>query len=89
MPALKNERRGRIKEYVDNFPSAVYAPLEEEPARGSDPIWTHDADCAFPCATQNEINADDAQNLLNAGIYLISEGAMTKSNLARSMPSSS
>jgi glutamate dehydrogenase (NADP+) len=38
-------------------------------------MWTHKADCAFPCATQNEINADDAQSLLDAGVYLISEGA--------------
>ena len=73
--ALKNGRRGRIKEYADNYPSAVFTPLVEEPARGTDPIWTHDADCAFPCATQNEINADDAQSLVNAGVYLISEGA--------------
>jgi glutamate dehydrogenase (NADP+) len=73
--ALKNERRGRIKEYADNYPSAVYTALPEEPARGTDPIWTHDADCAFPSATQNEISAEDAQNLLNAGVYVISEGA--------------
>ncbi len=72
---LKNERRGRIKEYADNYPSAVYIALPGEPARGADPLWTHKADCAFPCATQNEINADDAQNLLKAGVYLISEGA--------------
>ena len=73
--ALKNERRGRIQEYADEYPSAVYSPLEEEPARGTDPMWTHEAQCAFPCATQNEINAEDAQSLLNAGVYLISEGA--------------
>ena len=73
--SLKNERRGRIEEYTDKYPSAVFTPLQEEPARGTDPMWTHSADCAFPCATQNEINADDAQSLRNAGIYLISEGA--------------
>jgi glutamate dehydrogenase (NADP+) len=73
--ALKNERRGRIQEYADEYPSAVYTPLLEEPARGTDPMWTHEAQCAFPCATQNEINAEDAQSLLNAGVYLISEGA--------------
>ena len=72
---LKNERRGRIQEYADQYPSAVYTPLQEEPARGTDPMWTHDAQCAFPCATQNEINAEDAQGLLDAGVYLISEGA--------------
>ena len=73
--ALKNERRGRIKEYADEYSSAVYTPLVEEPARGTDPMWTHKADCAFPSATQNEINVDDAQNLLDAGVYLVSEGA--------------
>jgi glutamate dehydrogenase (NADP+) len=73
--ALKNERRGRIQEYADEYPSAVYTPLQEEPARGTDPMWTHEAQCAFPCATQNEINAEDVQGLLDAGVYLISEGA--------------
>jgi glutamate dehydrogenase (NADP+) len=72
---LKNERRGRIKEYADAFTSAVYTPLQEEPARGTDPLWTHEADCAFPSATQNEVNAEDAQNLLNGGVYVVSEGA--------------
>ena len=39
------------------------------------PLWDHKADCAFPSATQNEINEKDAQNLLNNGVYLVSEGA--------------
>jgi glutamate dehydrogenase (NADP+) len=39
------------------------------------PLWDHKADCAFPSATQNEINAKDAQNLINNGVYVVSEGA--------------
>jgi glutamate dehydrogenase (NADP+) len=42
---------------------------------GSNPLWNQKADCAFPCATQNEINAQDAQSLLDNGVYLVSEGA--------------
>jgi glutamate dehydrogenase (NADP+) len=71
---LKNIRRGRIKEYADKFKSAVYT---ETSAADLDhnPIWDHAAECAFPSATQNEINAQDAQNLLNNGVYVVSEGA--------------
>ncbi len=72
---LKNEQRGRMSEYADEYSSAVYTPLEAEPARGTDPIWTHEADCAFPSATQNEIDAKDAENLLNNGVYVVCEGA--------------
>lgn len=70
---LKNMRRGRIKEYADEYSSAVYTPTD--PAADSNPIWSHKAECAFPSATQNEINAVDAQNLLNNGVYVVSEGA--------------
>jgi glutamate dehydrogenase (NADP+) len=38
-------------------------------------LWDHKADCAFPSATQNEINGKDAQNLINNGVYVVSEGA--------------
>jgi glutamate dehydrogenase (NADP+) len=72
---LKNERRGRIKEYAEQYPNAVYTPMEPAPQKQPDPLWQHKADCAFPSATQNEIDADDAQNLLNNGVYVISEGA--------------
>ncbi len=72
---LKNERRGRIKEYAHEFGSAVYTELQSEPDRGADPIWDHEADCAFPSATQNEIDEDDAQNLIKNGVYVVSEGA--------------
>lgn len=70
---LKNLRRGRIKEYADEFKSAVYTPLDA--SMDANPLWDIKADCAFPSATQNEINAKDAQNLVNNGVYVISEGA--------------
>ena len=70
---LKNVRRGRIKEYVEKYPSAVYT--ETDPNADFNPLWNHKADCAFPSATQNEINGKDAQNLINNGIYVVSEGA--------------
>jgi len=70
---LKNVRRGRMKEYTDKYKSAVYAPLtgKEE----FNPLWNHKADCAFPSATQNEINEKDARNLVHNGVYVVSEGA--------------
>ena len=70
---LKNVRRGRIGEYADKFSSAVHT--EVDPAKDFNPIWEHKADCAFPSATQNEINAKDAQNLIDNGVFLVSEGA--------------
>jgi glutamate dehydrogenase (NADP+) len=70
---LKNVRRGRIKEYAEKYTSAVYTPVD--PAADHNPLWDHKADCAFPSATQNEINEKDAQNLVNNGVILISEGA--------------
>ncbi len=70
---LKNVRRGRIKEYADKFKSAVYKEID--PKADYNPLWDHKAHCAFPSATQNEINAKDAANLLKNGVYVISEGA--------------
>ncbi|HYN40360.1 MAG TPA: NADP-specific glutamate dehydrogenase, partial [Thermoanaerobaculia bacterium] len=52
---LKNVRRGRIQEYTAKFKSAVYTPLDG--SLDYNPLWAHKADCAFPSATQNEINA--------------------------------
>lgn len=70
---LKNVRRGRIKEYVGKYPNAVYTAID--PNQDFNPLWNHKANCAFPSATQNEINAKDAQNLINNGVNLVSEGA--------------
>jgi len=70
---LKNVRRGRIKEYSDKFSSAKYTATD--PNLDHNPLWDNKADCAFPSATQNEINVKDAENLLNNGVYVVSEGA--------------
>ena len=70
---LKNVRRGRIKEYADKFTEAVYTPLDLSPE--VNPLWDHKADCAFPSATQNEISLQDAQNLVDNGVFVVSEGA--------------
>lgn len=70
---LKNIKRGRIKEYAEKFREAVYTPID--PKLNHSPLWDHKADCAFPSATQNEINGSDAQNLLKNGVFVVAEGA--------------
>jgi glutamate dehydrogenase (NADP+) len=70
---LKNVERGRIKEYAEKYPEAVYTSID--PALDYNPVWNYKADCAFPSATQNEINGKDAQNLVNNGVQLVAEGA--------------
>jgi glutamate dehydrogenase (NADP+) len=70
---LKNIRRGRIREYAESYPRSIYIPAD--PALGYNPIWNHKADCAFPSATQNEINGKDAQNLVTSGVKLVAEGS--------------
>lgn len=66
-------REGRMIEYPDQFPEAVYTPVDHE--LGHNPLWDIRADCAFPSATENEINAQDAANLLRNGVYVVAEGA--------------
>jgi glutamate dehydrogenase (NADP+) len=66
-------KRGRIQEYVEQFPRAFYT--EVEPGREFNPLWNHQADCAFPCATENEINGRDARNMAAGGVALVCEGA--------------
>jgi glutamate dehydrogenase (NADP+) len=70
---LKNIRRGRIKEYADRFKNVVYKDLDETADHNA--LWNIKADCAFPCATQNEVNEKDANNLTRNGIKLLAEGA--------------
>ncbi len=70
---LKNERRGRIKEYAEKYKSATFT--SSDASQDHNPLWDHKADCAFPSATQNEINSVDAANLVKNGVFLISEGA--------------
>jgi glutamate dehydrogenase (NADP+) len=70
---LKNVRRGRIKEYAEKYQTAAYQ--DADPAADHNPLWDHKADCAFPSATQNEINGKDARNLVKNGVKLVCEGA--------------
>jgi glutamate dehydrogenase (NADP+) len=70
---LKNERRGRISQYAERFAGATFTRFD--PTADANPLWSVPADCEFPSATQNEINAKDAANLLAGGVYVVSEGA--------------
>jgi glutamate dehydrogenase (NADP+) len=76
---LKNNRRGRIKEYTEKFKKAVYQPVDRKADHNW--LWNIKCDCAFPSATQNEINAKDAANLIKNGCKLVSEGANMPSTL--------
>ncbi|MDB4606543.1 NADP-specific glutamate dehydrogenase [Crocinitomicaceae bacterium] len=64
---LKNVKRGRISEYVDTFPKAKFI-------EGKRP-WEVDVDIALPCATQNELNGDEASMLISNGVICVAEGA--------------
>ena len=64
---LKNEKRGRIKEYVRKYPSAQYKERKRP--------WEVKCDIALPCATQNELNHEEADTLVNNGCICVSEGA--------------
>jgi len=75
---LKNIKRGRIGEYIDKYSEAVYT--EADTSLDHNPLWNHKADCAFPSATENEINKKDAMNLMNNGVKLVCEGANMPSN---------
>ena len=76
---LKNVRRGRIKEYADRHLGACYYAID--PKLDHNPLWSHKADCAFPSATQNEVNGKDAANLLKNGVYVVGEGANMPSTI--------
>ncbi len=65
---IKEVRRGRIREYIDEVPSAEY----HEGCRG---IWNIPCEIALPCATQNELLLEDAQKLITNGVKLVAEGA--------------
>ena len=64
---LKNNRRGRISEYVEKYPSAKYVAGERP--------WSVKCDIALPCATQNELNGEEAKTLIDNGCICVSEGA--------------
>ncbi len=64
---LKNERRGRISEYTEKFPSAQFVAGERP--------WSVKCDIALPCATQNELNGEEAKTLVANGCICVAEGA--------------
>src|SRR5690606_5538378 len=64
---LKNNKRGRISEYAQKYPSAEYY-------EGKRP-WGVSCDIALPCATQNELDRNDAKKLIKNGCYCVAEGA--------------
>jgi glutamate dehydrogenase (NADP+) len=70
---LKNIRRAPIGEYVDKYSQAVFA--ERGSGLDHNPLWNLKADCAFPCATENEIGRKDAERLMANGVSLVAEGA--------------
>jgi glutamate dehydrogenase (NADP+) len=76
---LKNARRGRIREYADKFKKAIFIPTDMK--LDHNPLWAIKADCAFPSATQNEINAKDAKTMIDNGVKVVSEGANMPSTL--------
>ena len=70
---LKEVKRGRIGDYVDTYPEATFHP-DERP-------WSVPVDVALPCATQNEINGEDAKALLKNGVKAVCEGANMPTDL--------
>ena len=70
---LKNNRRGRISEYAEHFSSATYTASDR--SLDYNPIWAVNADVALPAATQNEINENDADNLLSNSVFMVCEGS--------------
>jgi glutamate dehydrogenase (NADP+) len=76
---LKNVRRDRIRDYADRYKKAIFMPTDVKLEHN--PLWNIKADCAFPSATQNEITAKDAANLLKNGVMLVAEGANMPSTL--------
>ena len=70
---LKEVRRGTDHGVRGSVRGRGLHPVD--PHAPTNPLWSVEAECAFPSATQNEINADDAANLLAGGVFVISEGA--------------
>ena len=71
---LKTIHRGNLSAYVQEYPHARHTPVDKQ--KKHNPLWNnHWADCAFPCAAENEISEEDAYHLINQGIKAITEGA--------------
>jgi glutamate dehydrogenase (NADP+) len=76
---LKNVQRGRMIDYVNQFKKAIFVPTDMQ--MDHNPLWAMKGDCAFPSATQNEINLKDAENLIKNGCKVVAEGANMPSTL--------
>jgi glutamate dehydrogenase (NADP+) len=70
---LKNVKRGRIEEVTKKYPSIKYTAVQA--GRTSNPLWDIKADVAYPCATQNEVNGEDAKHMVKNGVLAVVEGA--------------
>lgn len=77
---VKEVERARLTRYAELVPTAQYTPVDKYPA-GKHQVWTYNVDCAFPCATQNELNEEDAKALLANGCKVVAEGANMPSTL--------
>ncbi len=77
---VKEVERARLTRYKELVSSATYVPCEQYP-QGKHQVWTYKVDCAFPCATQNEVNEEDAKTLLANGCKVVAEGANMPSTL--------
>jgi glutamate dehydrogenase (NADP+) len=71
---IKLERRASLKEYIKTHSEAKYTPVGDYP-KNSHAVWEIPCYAAFPCATQNELNELDAQNLIKNGCVSVTEGA--------------
>ncbi|WP_297217564.1 NADP-specific glutamate dehydrogenase [uncultured Desulfovibrio sp.] len=77
---VKEVERASLTRYAELVPGAKYTPVSEYPA-GRNVVWNVPCDAAFPCATQNELNLEDAKALLANGCKCVSEGANMPSTL--------
>lgn len=77
---VKEVERARLTRYAELVPTAQYTPVDKYPA-GKHQVWTYNVDSAFPCATQNELNEEDAKTLLANGCKVVAEGANMPSTL--------
>jgi glutamate dehydrogenase (NADP+) len=77
---VKEVERARLTRYKELVSTATYVPCEQYP-QDQHQVWTYKVDCAFPCATQNEVTEKDAKTLLENGCKVVAEGANMPSTL--------
>lgn len=77
---VKEVERESLSRYAELVPSAVYTPVSSYP-EGRNAVWSVPCFAAFPCATQNELNLEDAKTLLANGCHCVAEGANMPSTL--------